>query len=269
MDKTSLGDRHKGYEKAYSQRIPAGFPICVRIDGRSFSKFTKGFDRPYDERMSTAMSYATKQLVMESHAVVGYTQSDEISLIFHTDNYESQVFFDGKTQKLASVLASLATVNFYSWLKEWYPEMLGSKLPSFDCRVWAVPSKEEAVNYLIWRNRDAVKNSISMLSSEHFSPKELHGKTQNDRLDMLHDIGINWNECPAYFKEGIFVASRNELQTLSEYELQAIPKKHQPEGGIVTRSKVIDIMRGTKFAKVSNKVDVIFNKSDVKVFSDE
>lgn len=76
--------------------------------------------------------------------------------------------------------------------------------PHFDCRVFNVPDKQTALSALIWRQDDAVKNSVSMLAQAYFSHKELHGKSARDKHDMLHAIGVNWNECPTHFKSGAF-----------------------------------------------------------------
>ncbi|KKL92895.1 hypothetical protein LCGC14_1880070, partial [marine sediment metagenome] len=105
----NFGDRMKMYEKAESgRRFMPLLPVYARLDGRSFSRFTKGFNRPYDKRMSEAMIDTTKYLVEETNALIGYSQSDEISLVWYSDSIDSQIFFDGKIQKMVSVLAALA-----------------------------------------------------------------------------------------------------------------------------------------------------------------
>jgi tRNA(His) guanylyltransferase len=105
-----LGDRMKMLEaQERSRRFLHGLPIYARIDGRGFSKFTKGMERPYDRRMSDAMVGTTKVLVEQTHATIGYVQSDEISLVWiPTENGHG--WFDGKTMKMTSVLAGLAMV---------------------------------------------------------------------------------------------------------------------------------------------------------------
>ena len=110
-----LGDRMKAYEAAQTSFKFDGFmPVYARLDGRGFSKFTRGMRRPYDERMSMAMITTASALVKETNARIAYTQSDEISLVWLADaeKAESQIFFDGKMLKLASVLASFATAAF-------------------------------------------------------------------------------------------------------------------------------------------------------------
>ena len=150
-----FGDRMKLYEQAEAGRrtLPL-LPVCARIDGRSFSSWTRGLARPFDPGLSRAMVETTKTLVEETKARIGYTQSDEISLVFKADRFESELFFDGKIQKLVSVLASLATAHFNALVPELIPTKTG-KLAVFDARVWTVPNDEEAANVLLWREKDA------------------------------------------------------------------------------------------------------------------
>ena len=112
-DKTSLGDRMKIYEDAFiPQRLMPLLPAFARIDGKGFHNFTKKFKRPYDDRFSRTMIKLTKMLVHETHADIGYTQSDEITLSWYKSDYKSKYFFEGKIQKMISVIASMATGFF-------------------------------------------------------------------------------------------------------------------------------------------------------------
>lgn len=225
-DKTSLGDRMKAYEKGQTPpRFMAGVPVCARIDGKNFSKFTKGLARPYDERFSELMVRVTTWLVQETNAKIGYTQSDEISLVWFADNEKQQIFMDGKRDKMVSLLAAMATGQFNKQLKQSLPEK-AHKTPVFDARVWQVPSKTEAANYLLWRERDATKNSIAMAAQEHYSHKALHKKNGSQMQDMLHAAGINWNDYPAFFKRGTYVQRRKRLRKFYPSELAKLPPKH-------------------------------------------
>lgn len=155
MDKTTIGDRMKAYEAATETRIIPRLPVMVRLDGRSFSKFTKGMERPFDANFREAMIEVTKYLVEQTHSKIGYTQSDEISLVLYTENLKSgSIFFDGRVQKIASNLASMASVKFLLEMQKRFPEKVdGTKtLPSFDARVFPVPSKTEATNCILWRD---------------------------------------------------------------------------------------------------------------------
>ena len=170
-----FGDRMKGYEVvAEGARLDVSLPIYARIDGRSFSKFTRDFERPFDDRMSSAMIDTMKELVDKTHARLGYTQSDEINLVFLSDNPESDTIFNGRPQKLVSVLASLATALFHDAILQPWKD----RLPHFDCRVCQLPSKAEAANMFLWRWKDATKNAISMVAQENFSPRTTSRKTR-------------------------------------------------------------------------------------------
>src|SRR6476660_944404 len=138
MSKDDFGDRMKRYEAVETERyfMPL-LPIYARIDGRCFSGFTQGLDRPFDLRITRAMLETTKHLVEQTDARIGYTQSDEISLVWQQDRYDSEILFSGKVHKLASVLASLASVKFnhVCLADETLRERTLKMMPVFDCRV--------------------------------------------------------------------------------------------------------------------------------------
>lgn len=205
--KTPLSDRMKEYEDQTKIQFPNDSIIVARIDGRGFSKLTKKFDKPFDKWFTNTMIDTMKALVRETCATVGYTQSDEISLIWHTDNPEGQVFFNGKLQKLCSVCASIATAVFNSMYN--FDEC---NFAVFDCRVFTVPSKAEAVNYLFYRQKDCIRNSISMAAHERFGHKELIGKNTSQKLEMLTDAGISWNDYRTPNRIGTF-AQRQQFES--------------------------------------------------------
>ena len=103
-----LGDRMKSYEQRFSSRFLPMIPTLIRLDGRAFHSFTKGMDRPYDERFRTCMVETMRALVEETNARCGYTQSDEITLLLHSDDAKSQIWFDGRFAKIISQSAALA-----------------------------------------------------------------------------------------------------------------------------------------------------------------
>ena len=199
----NIGDRMKMYERAFAgDRFMPMLPVLARIDGRAFHGFTKGLDRPFDTNYADCMDLTTIDLVKETNALMGYTQSDEITLLFYTDNIKSQIFFDGRIQKMVSQLGALSTLYFNKYVREYLGEEYVNRMPTFDARVWQVPTKEEAANVFLWRERDATKNSVSMAASCYYSHKEMHGKNGNQQQDMLFAKGINWNDYPARQKRG-------------------------------------------------------------------
>jgi tRNA(His) guanylyltransferase len=249
-----FGDRMKGYEVVEtSRRLDVHKPIYARIDGRSFSKFTKGMERPFDMRMTRAMIETTKHLVGETHARIGYTQSDEISLVYQAEGEDSDVFFAGKVLKMVSVLASMAAAKFASVCPEGYAH----KLPHFDCRVFQLPDRMEASNAVLWRCMDARKNAISMVAQAHFSPKQLHGKRQKDMLEMLSGIGVDFDSYPAAFKRGTFVRRETALRMMTDDEMDRIPEAYRPTEPVL-RSSVVELEM-PPFNEVEDRVSAIFS----------
>jgi len=262
----ALGDRMKSYEaQETSRRFLPGLPIYARIDGRGFSKFTKGMERPYDARMSAAMVSATKVLVEQTHATVGYVQSDEISLVWiPTENGHG--WFDGKTMKMASVLAGLATAAFMVGIAEEFDPGMGSnlwgKMPHFDARVISMPSRSEAANMLLWRNLDATKNAISMAASHYYSHRELHGKSGSEKQEMLWQKGVNFNDYPYFFKRGTWVRRVARERTLTAEELARIPAAHRPPADqLLLRTEVLDFDL-PPLNRIINRTEVLFDGDD-------
>ena len=229
-----LGNRMKAYETATEvARLDVMLPVYARIDGRSFSKFTRGLDRPYDKRLSDAMITTVSGLVDKTHARLGYTQSDEISLVYEAATPESDILFNGRTQKLTSVLASLATALFTASLPNVGLSDYANRLPHFDCRVCSLPSRTEAANMFLWRWKDATKNAIQMVAQANFPPKQLHAKHGGEMIEMLKDDrDIIFGTFPAFFRRGTFARRVLELRELTKCELGRIPEKHRPIGPV-------------------------------------
>lgn len=264
MKNDEFGSRMKEYEKAYAPKCIPLLPICVRLDGKNFSKWTKGLSRPYDVDMNNLMIKTTEFLVQETQAVVGYTQSDEISLIYHSFDKDSQVFFDGKIQKMCSILAAMATAKFNA-MKDQKVKFNGKPHALFDCRVWQVPTLQEAVNTLVWREMDATKNSITMAASSVYSHNQLHGKNGKEKMDMLMEKGINWNDYPAFFKRGTYVRRVQEEGCVTKEELLTLPPKHAAHSNpdLIFKRSVVKVVDFPKIMSIANLVDVIFNNSEV------
>jgi tRNA(His) 5'-end guanylyltransferase len=211
----------KDYERLFtSQRVMPQLPTFCRIDGKAFHSWTSDLRRPYDERLSKLFVDTTRFLLEETGAKIGYTQSDEITLCWHFEDYKSQLFFDGKIHKLNSVIASLATGYFNVRLQTnelYYIDKDGMQqkrdIAFFDCRTWQVPNLDEATNVFLWREQDATRNSISMAAQSVYSHKELHGKNTKEMQEMLHKQGINWNDYPNFFKKGTYLTRQKEDHT--------------------------------------------------------
>ena len=193
MKNDDFGDRMKAYEKNDATKLKYGMPVCARIDGRGFSRFTKGFEKPFDADIMGAMQETCRQLVKDTHALIGYVQSDEITLIWEPQ-IDSQMLFDGKVQKLTSVMAGIATSAFtFEMLDRTDPDLVRKRRPVFDCRVWNVPNRSEAANVILWRAQDAARNAISSACRAVASSKEMHGLDQNSMKSLMDARGINFN----------------------------------------------------------------------------
>ena len=210
----SLGDRMKGYENISRIYLPRRLPVIIRVDGRAFHTFTKGFQKPFDDVLSRAMRGAAIGLCKEiSGAKLAFVQSDEISvLVTNDDSIETQPWFDNNLQKLVSLSASIATRcfdNAFQLAITEYNESFSqhttyfraSHTATFDARAFVLPP-EEVVNYFIWRQQDATRNSIQMVAQSLYSHKALQNKNCNDLQEMIHEKGINWNDYPTPWKRG-------------------------------------------------------------------
>lgn len=254
-----LGDRMKVYEGVEtSRKLNPKLPIYVRLDGRGFSKFTRGMERPFDPRMSLIMKYTIKSLIQKTHAIVGYTQSDEISLLYYNDNPQGSVFFDGKIQKICSVLAGLTSSLFTRYTLDCLESKYFDRTPHFDCRVFQLPSKVEACNALIWREKDASRNAIQMVGQHYFSSKELFGKSTQEVLEKIKAIPIDYeNEYPQYFRKGLYLKKYPVEKELSFDELMKIPEDKRPMGPVI-RGEIQEIQM-TSLLEVKNRIEVIFD----------
>lgn len=255
-----LGDRMKRLEKVEAGRkLMPLLPVMVRIDGKNFSKFTQSLTKPYDKRLSDLMVFVAKSLVEEYNALLGYTQSDEISLVFYADSYGTQVPYDGKIQKMVGDMAAFASLTFNRAMCAYIPEKEDS-MPRFDCRVWNVPTMTEAANTILWRELDATRNSVSMAARSVCSHREMDGKSRADQMDMLMKKGINWNDYPDFFKRGTYVQTRTVKRKLTVDELETLPPMHNARRNPdleIERSE-IRIIEMPPFTKVMNRVGVIF-----------
>lgn len=232
--KDDLGKRMKEYyEQVPKTRLVRRMPVIIRIDGKAFHTFTRGFKRPFDELLIKTMQETTKYLCENIQGcVLGYTQSDEITLVLvDYKKLTSSSWFDYEVQKMCSVAASMATMAFnglfrgmvreYAYnngenyyrdsdeykLLEIYNKQLDRAM--FDARCFNVP-KEEVTNCIYWRQLDCSRNSVQMVGQANFSHKELQNKSCNDIQDMLMTKGINWNDYPTYQKRGTCVV-RNKI----------------------------------------------------------
>jgi tRNA(His) guanylyltransferase len=244
MKNDIFGDRMKAYEKEFtSAYVSTDQILCVRIDGKGFSKFTKSFKKPFDDRLSNAMIQTTKKLCAETHASFSFTQSDEITLIYTPGEKASEYLFGGKVSKINSVLASMATYYFNYDLAACVKV---DKPAFFDCRAWAVPDLIEASNVLLWRVQDARKNSISSLFRWTAGHAKMHGLSGEEMKAMLKiDYFTDWNKLPNKYKYGTYAKPVTIESYLTQDELMKIPEHKRPDAEVlVKRTKIQELDLG-------------------------
>lgn len=263
--KDLFGDRMKFYEsQTCGIKLMPRIPVIARLDGKGFSKFTKGLKRPYDERLSNLMIETTKFLVKETNANCGYTQSDEITLMWYVDSYESSIYFGGRLFKMLTDLSAMASVYFNRYLPDFIPEKV-DKMPRFDARVYNVPTLDEAVNSFLWREKDATKNSISMAAQAFYSHSQLDGKNGSEKQEMLFQKGVNWNDYPSFFKRGTYVQRQRKMTPFTASEIDKLPAKHHARlnPDVIIERWTVDVIDMPPLMSVENKIDVIVFGKDV------
>ena len=266
-----LGIRMKEYyEQIPKTKLIRRMPVCIRIDGKAFHTFTRGFRKPFDEILMKTMQETMKGLCEGIQGcVLGYTQSDEITLILiDYKKLNSAAWFDYEVQKMCSISASMATMlfnrNFDKNIKlasandflsdiehdEVYYQTLRKardKGAMFDARCFNIP-KEEVTNLIYWRQLDAKRNSISMLGRAYYSDKQLYHKVNREICDMLvNEKGVNWSAFPAYQKWGSCCVKREDsergslgLDEIKEAEITGNMEKTDETEGCRRSRWVID-----------------------------
>lgn len=209
-DFDKLGEEQKMFEKMTLDKFMPGIPIIARLDGKAFHTFTKGLNRPFDVRMQTCMKNTMVTLCEKFQCDLGYSQSDEITLVWYNTE-QNRMIYDGRSEKFLSLLAATASVQFYKGVIELIPEK-ASETPVFDCRVFQITNPQKVFENILWRWLDARKNSVSMLASSVFSVKELLHKSSKERKEMLKERGIDWNEISKDSQSGYFCKRREVLK---------------------------------------------------------
>lgn len=208
--KDDIGDRMKGYESESDTSVALDKPIIVRIDGKRFSRYTAKFKKPFDDRITDAMINVTEALIKQTHAHLGYTQSDEITLIFLPKEGKTNIMFEGRVQKIVSVFASIATVAFAQHIGEHSKESA-----YFDARVWNVPDEGEAANTLLWRVMDAERNAVSSIFRHRVGHAQMQNKNVKEMLEELEKQGIDIEEYPSHQRSGTIVARELSIDQIA------------------------------------------------------
>lgn len=197
-----LGTRMKHYEVSEQRLLPPRQPTIIRLDIRAGHTLTKYMDRPFDRLFQDLMEGTMRVLVEDCQTCVhGYTQSDEISLVLHPyRSHNTEAWFGGNVQKMVSISAAHASATASLFLH---------RIVQFDSRVFTLP-EDEVLNYLIWRQLDARRNSVQMLARSLYSHKELISKKEDDLYDLIRAKGFEWTDLPLRSRYGISIARNSD-----------------------------------------------------------
>lgn len=200
------------YEESLDQYILPDMYLVARLDGRSFTKLTNEIcksDTPFDTQFRDYMVETTKYLMECGFRIVyGFTESDEISLLFHAKDDT----FGRKVRKINSILAGEASAVFSLKL---------GRIAAFDCRTIPLSNLEKVADYFIWRQEDAHRSSLDAhcywaLKKEGIEPGEatamLEGKSMSYKNELLFQRGINYYELPVWQKRGIGVYFQDSVK---------------------------------------------------------
>ena len=230
MKNDEFGNRMKKYEAVSKSSLITRMPVIIRLDGKAFHTFTRGFKKPFDNIFMKTMQDTMKYLCENIQGcVLGYTQSDEITLVLVDYNkLDTSAWFDYEVQKMCSVSASMATLAFNRNFSENLQEAIHNKAielgkfgtiaqaedyysahtkalnkgAMFDARVFNIP-KEDVTNCVLWRQKDAERNSILSVGQANFSHKELQNLNCNQLQEKLElEKGIIWGNLPTPQKRG-------------------------------------------------------------------
>lgn len=265
----SLGDRMKTYESITTDtKLIERLPIYCRIDMRAGHSFCKGLEKPFDSDYVNAMKKATAYVVEKAGAIIASTQSDEASFVWIDD---TKIPFGTRLFKLQSVLASMFTAAFIkACIGTKLEKKLEKMLPTFDARVINLPSLKEAANMLLWRERDSIKNSITLLSLKYFSNSEIDKKNSSDKIQMLKELkNIDYySAIPEDLRNGSYFRRELYKKFLSEDELSKIPDNQASKFEIdengnkyVIRSHIVQFYLGSELSKIENKEQILFQIS--------
>lgn len=201
-----LDEKMRLFETTHDQYVLPGVYMVARLDGRSFTHLTREvhhFEAPYDLNFRDDMVNTLAYLIADSgfQIIYGYTQSDEMSLLFHPEENT----FNRKIRKYISILAGECSAKF---------SLLLNAHACFDCRISQMPRESDVVDYFRWRSEDAHRNALNSHcywilrergQSAQEATKELSGLSTAEKNEYLFQHGINFNDLRNWQKRGVGV----------------------------------------------------------------
>ena len=271
MKVDTLGDNVKAYEGMANGETFFGTSVTeewsyvvARVDGRAFSTFTRGMEKPVDSWILEAMIQAAEGTFGELRPRLAYVQSDEATFCWHRDSLE----FNGRKQKHVSLLAATFTGYFIDTLVRTEPQryLELTKVPKFDSRCWEVPTAWDVLDAFAWREKDAVKNAVSTAARTVAPERELHGTNMQTRRNLLKDRGFDWDSLPASYTNGAYLRHVSYQKPLDPETLARIPEHKRPaEGELVTRHEVRVDTRWTSIHQLDNVMEFFASMEDPKL----
>jgi tRNA(His) guanylyltransferase len=205
----SLGDRMKAYESSHDPRLDASKPFIVRVDGKSFSSYTRDYEKPWDERVSDAMEAAAEALMKFFPACrTAYTQSDEITLVFGAFSAgDGKHIFDGRVIKISTIAASVASMTFYQAITDpdsFITDSKRARVCCFDGRAFDIDDECEAANNIVWRcAHDCVRNSRLKWGEQHLGRSKIKGLSCKAIVERVKaEKALDWADLPPRWKYG-------------------------------------------------------------------
>lgn len=276
-----LGNLMKLFEGNTQALLVPGQPIVIRLDGKNFSRFTKGLKRPFDKDLRICMVRTMQYAAKLWNASAAYTQSDEITLILKndiniSDEQLSGVPFSSRVQKIVSLSAAKVSTFFNKMLDKYLPEKSPSleqddltiDCPVFDSRAFNVPNLEWAALAMLWREVDCTKNAITQAAQCVYSHKELMNKGSKEKIEMMARKGVNFAEYPDAFKRGVFVLKKKRAVEFTAQELEKIAPQYRPTEPVVRT--VWDTGSLARLASYETQIEsVLFDELFKTVFTQE
>lgn len=225
---SDLENRMRTYEEKshFIKRIP----VIVRIDGKSFKNFTKQevfyINEKYDFSniiIDGLVFAANNCLESGNNAKCAYIQSDEISILLTDFDYlNTEPLFNYDKEKIISYFTSVVSNSFNDYMNLFRKSnsiIRPIKIANFLTKAHNYP-EDDVVNYFVWRQQDAIRNSISKFCRNFYSDNEMHCKNQSNMHEMLYQKGMNWaTDLDDKFKNGVFIYKDKGFEENTEYKI--------------------------------------------------
>jgi tRNA(His) guanylyltransferase len=218
-DLAALAQEQLFYQSGRDERLIDEIPVVMRLDGRAFHQLTKNYEKPFDANFREAMKETMVYLVDQFSPCIGYTQSDEITLVFQKKTVKSQIAFNARRFKLMSVVPSSASVFLYKRLSERFSDV---PVVAMDAFANNVPSEIKAVYNLIWRENDAFVNAVNDLGIHHYGKQAVAGLKQKAIIQMLIR-DKHWDSVPAHYRRGWYAQRQSVSHNRSAVQAFTLP----------------------------------------------